>query len=132
MCSDWRLHQPRVGLNRQIVRALGVSRIDVTAIPGPDGLLAAQRSAEWEAVVGWVKLLSEAHHAAVLALVAHQRCAGHPVTDQAHEKDAVVTARALKEALGFAGPVAAMVAVWHSDSKWRIKVIEWVREASAP
>jgi hypothetical protein len=126
MCADWRLHQGKVKLYEQLKRALGVYGIDINAVPGPDGLLMPERAAEWEAVLGWVKLLIEAHDPVALAVVAHQRCAGHPVSDELHEADAAELADVLKEQTGFAGPVHALVAVYHSDDKWSLKSISRV------
>lgn len=131
MCSDWRLHQREVGLHKQISRALRVSRVDINAVPGPDGLLLPERAAEWEAVTGWVKFLADAHNASALAVVAHERCAGHPVSDRAHEADAIDTARALKDALDFDGRVAALIARYHSDSKWTIETLDWIKTPRA-
>jgi hypothetical protein len=122
-CSDWRLHQRGVDFNRRIGKALGVGRVDLVALPGPDGLLLDQRSAEWQAAKAQVKLLADAHHAAAIAVVAHQRCAGHPVDDAQHDKDVAEAAKALKAALGFEGPAYALVATYKSDTDWGLKEI---------
>ena len=68
-----------------------------------------------------IKLLIGAHAPLVLAVVAHQRCAGHPVTDGEHDAHVVATAKALKAETGFAGPVRAIVAVYQSDTAWDLK-----------
>ena len=125
-CADWRLHHPRVNLNGRLARALGVGGVDLIAVPGPDGLLLPAREAEWKSAVAQIALLIGAHHPSTIAVVAHQRCAGHPVSDPEHDVDVVATAKALKHATEFAGPIAAMVAVYHSDSRWDVKK---VREA---
>jgi hypothetical protein len=122
-CSDWRLRQPSVKFLSRIANAVGVGKVDLVALPGPDGLLLDQRSGEWQAAKGQVKLLADAHHAAAIAVVAHQRCAGHPVDDVQHEKDVAETAKSLKAALGFEGPVYALVATYKSDSDWGLKEI---------
>ncbi len=54
-------------------------------------------------MVGWVKLLNHAHKPDKIALVAHQRCAGHPVDDDQHEHDVLEAAMQLKEKTGFGG-----------------------------
>ncbi len=38
-CADWRLHHPRVDLYKRMCRMLRVDGLDITAVPGPDGLL---------------------------------------------------------------------------------------------
>jgi hypothetical protein len=121
-CADWRLHQRTVDLNRRIAKLLGVHGVDLIAIPGPDGLVLAERRAEWQVAIAQIKLLVGAHDPHALVVVAHQRCAGHPVSDAAHDADVVATAKALKAETGFAGPVRALVAVYHSDTAWDLKL----------
>jgi hypothetical protein len=58
-----------------------------------------------------------------LAVVAHQRCAGHPVDDDQHEHDVLEAAMALKAKTGFGGPVLAVVATYNSDKSWGLKEI---------
>ncbi|MGN6517239.1 MAG: carbonic anhydrase [Rhizomicrobium sp.] len=122
-CSDWRLHQRVVDFNSRIGRATGTREVDLVALPGPDGLLDPARAGEWEAAKAQVKLLADAHHAHALAVVAHQRCAGHPVSDGEHDRDVQSVARALKESLGFSGPAYALVATYTSDRKWGLKEV---------
>jgi hypothetical protein len=125
-CADWRLHHSRVDMNRRLARKLKVYGADVIAVPGPDGFVLPARKSEWQSALDQIKLLIGAHHPTALAVVAHQRCAGHPVSDDEHVSDVAKTARMLKEQTGFAGPVAAIVAVYHSDAKWDFKTIETV------
>ncbi|MGH6870225.1 MAG: carbonic anhydrase [Rhizomicrobium sp.] len=122
-CSDWRLHQRKVDFTSRIGRAVRCGRVDMVVLPGPDGLLVPKRVGEWEAALSQVGLLADAHHAHALAVIAHQRCAGHPVSDAEHEVDAVAAAKALKGALAFAGPAYAIVATYGSDSDWGLKTI---------
>jgi hypothetical protein len=122
-CADWRLHHRRVDLNRRLTKALRVHGVDLIAVPGPDGLATPERRGEWEAATAQIRLLIGAHQPESLAVLAHQRCAGHPVSDEAHDTDVAAAAKALKAETGFAGPVAAMVAVYHTDSKWDLKRI---------
>ncbi|HWA89761.1 MAG TPA: carbonic anhydrase [Rhizomicrobium sp.] len=122
-CADWRLHHSRIDFNRRIARLVKVDGADLIAVPGPDGLIKPERDAEWQVALGQIKLLIGAHRPDSLVVVAHQRCAGHPVSDGEHETDVAATARKLKEETGFAGPVVAAVAVYHSDKKWDLKKI---------
>lgn len=123
MCADWRLHQKSVEFNSRIARQLKVDGVDVIAVPGPDGLTKPEREAEWKIAVAQIKLLIGAHSPQTLTVVAHQRCAGHPVSDEAHDADVAATAKALKEETGFAGPSVAMVATYASDTNWGLKKI---------
>jgi hypothetical protein len=122
-CADWRLHQHSVDLNARLCKLLGVNGIDLICVPGPDGLGQPGREAEWQVAVGQIELLIRAHAPVTVVVLAHQRCAGHPVTDGEHDADVAATAEALKAATGFAGPVRAAVAVYHSDTAWDLKQI---------
>ena len=123
VCADWRLHHTKSEFNRQIARALRVDGVDFIAVPGPDGLLLPERGGEWQVALSQAKLLIGAHAPTALAVVAHQRCAGHPVSDEAHIGDVAGTAEALKKETGFAGPVAAMVAEYRSNLSWNVRVV---------
>jgi hypothetical protein len=123
VCADWRLHHRKSQFNRQLSRVLGVDGVDYIAVPGPDGLVLAERAAEWQAALGQVKLLIGAHAPETLVVVAHERCAGHPVSDEAHLVDVAKTAQQLKTETGFSGPVAAMIARYRADLDWRVKIV---------
>lgn len=120
-CADWRLHQRKVDFNARMARKLGVGGVDLIAVPGPDGLIKPERAGEWQAAVAQIKLLIGAHAPQSVAVVAHQRCAGHPVTDGEHDADVAATAETLKKLTGFTGPVRALVAVYQSDASWDFK-----------
>jgi hypothetical protein len=123
VCADWRLHQHKVAMNRRLAKLLRVQGVDLVAVPGPDGLAKPERGAERQAAVSQIKLLVGAHAPRVLVVVAHQRCAGHPVSDAEHEADVLATATALKAETGFPGPVRAMLMVYRSDTSWDFKPI---------
>ncbi len=120
-CADWRLHLHKVDMNARLAKLLGVDGVDLITVPGPDGLIKPERQSEWQTAVSQIRLLIGAHAPTVLVVVAHQRCAGHPVADVDHDVDAAATAKALKAETGFMGPVKAMVAVYHSDTAWDLK-----------
>ena len=122
-CVDWRIHHPRAGLYRQLCRALGVDGVFMDAVPGPDGVLNQGREADWAAVARWTKLLTDTRAPHSLAVVAHQNCIAHAVSDEQHEADVRRVAETLKGELAFAGPMLAFVAVRHSDVKWDLKEI---------
>ena len=126
VCADWRLHHTKSEFNRQIARTLGVDGVDFIAVPGPDGLLLPERAGEWKTALDQAKLLIGAHKPVSLAVVAHQRCAGHPVSDEAHVGDVAKAAEALKKETGFSGPVVAMVAEYRSDLSWNVKTVKQI------
>jgi hypothetical protein len=123
VCADWRLHHTRSAFNKQLRRVLRVDGVDYVAVPGPDGLKRPEREAEWKTALDQVKLLISAHAPVLIAVVAHQRCAGHPVSDEAHLGDVAITAKALKAETGFSGPCQALIAQYHSDFSWKVKPV---------
>lgn len=122
-CADWRLHRQEVDLNARIARMTGSGGVDLIVVPGPDGLISPDRAGEWAAVVSQIKLLITAHKLAVLLVAGHQRCAGHPVSDEAHVEDVRQTAIALKRDTGFVGPIHAIMLVYHSDLAWDVEPV---------
>ena len=120
-CADWRLHQRKVDLNARLAKLLRAHGVDLITVPGPDGLARPERRSEWQTAVSQIKLLVAVHAPVAVAVVAHQRCAGHPVADADHDVDAAATAKALKAETGFSGKVRAIVAVYHSDTSWDLK-----------
>ena len=120
-CADWRLHQRKVDMNARIAKHLRVDGVDLIAVPGPDGLTLPERSGEWLSAVAQIKLLIREHAPHALVVAAHQRCAGHPVTDTVHDEDLPKTAKALKDETGFNGPVHAILMVYRSDASWDVK-----------
>ncbi|MDE2184327.1 MAG: hypothetical protein KGJ78_15005 [Alphaproteobacteria bacterium] len=122
-CADWRLHQRKVDLNARLAKLLEVEGVDLIAVPGPDGLIRAERQSEWHAAVAQIKLLIGAHGPVALIVLAHQRCAGHPVSDAEHDIDVAATARALKAETGYMQAVHAAVAVYRSDMAWDLKPV---------
>jgi hypothetical protein len=121
VCADGRLHQEAAHYNDQIAQHMGVDLVDVVAVPGPDGLGKLGRDAEEKAVVGWLKLLIDAHHPESIAVIGHYKCAGNPVEDAEHDTDAARMAAQLKAELGFPGPVMGFSTVWHADNEWSLK-----------
>lgn len=121
VCSDWRLHCPNVDLNGRIIESLGVDATDLIVLPGPDGLCEEARRKEWDVAISQLKLLIGVHKACVLALIGHQDCAAHAVTDEAHEDDTLHVAREVLSASGFKGPMHAMLLIHHSDTAWGLK-----------
>ena len=124
VCSDWRLHHSKTEFNRKLRTVLRVEGVDYVAVPGPDGLPKPGREAEWKTALDQAKLLISAHAPIVIAVCAHQRCAGHPVSDEAHLGDVAAAAQALKGETGFAGPSHALIAQYRADLRWTVKEVE--------
>jgi hypothetical protein len=124
-CADWRLHQRKVELTARLARLLGVDGVDLICVPGPDGMLRPERAGEWQAAAAQITrhLRIRGAQTVAMAVLAHHQCLGHPVTDGEHVTDAAATAKALKAATGFSGPVTAAIAIYHSDSHWEIRAL---------
>jgi hypothetical protein len=120
-CADWRLHQHKVDLNARLAKILGVEGLDLICVPGPDGLKLPVRDREWQTAIGQIRLLIGAHAPLAIVVLAHQRCAGHPVADADHNVDVVTVAWAIRAETGFPGRVLAAVADYKSDKKWVLR-----------
>lgn len=122
-CADWRLHHRKVDLNARVTEWLGVAGVDYITVPGPDGLILPERCAEWAAALAQAKLLIKAHAPHCLAVIAHQRCAEHPISDEQHVIDAAETAKELKAATNFAGTAHAALLTYSSDTLWGLRAL---------
>jgi hypothetical protein len=120
-CADWRLHRAEVAINARLAKIMNVDGVNLTALPGPDGLLAPERKPDWDAMIRWVKLHIRVHKPVRLAVLAHEHCAAHAVDDATHARDVRATASALKDSTGFPGQVLALLATWNSDIDWGIE-----------
>jgi hypothetical protein len=123
VCADGRLHQDVVHFNKLIAEHLQVDLVDVLAVAGPDGVIKPGREGEKEALVKNLQVLIGAHKPVALAFVAHQACAGNPVSDEQHELDVKATLEEFQQMLGFAGDMVALVAQHESDTAWPLKEI---------
>jgi len=123
VCSDWRFHRPNVKLNARLIEALGVDGMDLIVLPGPDGLIKESRKAELDVAVSQLKLLIGAHNPCALALVGHQNCAAHTVSDDVHAEDTQKAAKLVREAAGFKGPMHAMLLTRETDDVWGLKAL---------
>lgn len=124
VCADWRQHHRQTALISRLSGLMRMKALDLVALPGPDGLMKPERDAEREIVVGWIKLLVAAHHPKKLAVVAHERCAGHPVSDADHAHDVVETAKMVKSEIGMHLPVYAIVSQYRDELDWDLKLLE--------
>lgn len=118
-CADWRLHQPHVQVVTRVREHLGVEAVDMLVVAGPEGVIKAPaRAGEVEALKNNIQVLMGAHNPVALAFVAHEKCAGHPVTNEQHAADVAQMADQYKKLTGFKGDVVALVATYTSDDEW--------------
>jgi hypothetical protein len=103
---------------------LGVDAVDMLVTAGPEGVVKnPARAGEREALKNNLTLLIGAHHPVTVAFIAHQKCAGHAVGDEIHEKDVADMAHEYKTLTGFGGEMVALVAIYTSDNEWGLKEV---------
>lgn len=123
VCADGRLHQDSVHINESIRKYLDVDLVDILALAGPDGVTKPGREGEKDTFIKNLQVLIGAHKPVALAFVAHQACAGNPVSDEEHEVDVKNMLESLKPELGFSGDIVALVALHESDTLWPLKEV---------
>ena len=123
-CADWRLHQDSVQIENKVKELLAVDAVDVLATAGPEGVVKnPSRAIEKEALANNIKVLIGAHKPVALAFVAHQQCAGHPVSDEQHEADVAAMVQEYKDTLDFNGEIVGLVATYTNDNEWGLKEV---------
>lgn len=130
-CMDCRLHRPDAEQYRQLCEVLGVDDCYVETEAGPDGAVLNDTERCCAAVRNLV-IIKEAKQPDVMAIVAHYDCAGHPVTNEEHDRDVVAAAEKLsQEIFGESGKVVPLVA-YPSDAEegptWLLKHMDEVRQ----
>ena len=122
VCSDGRLHHGEVNLCEKIRTLLEVDFVYIIAVPGPDGVLKKDSSAWCKTAREEFELLNEAKHPIKVAIVGHCDCAGHPVSDEEHEKDVAGCVETIKS-WGFGGEILGLLAEHNSDTNWPMKKV---------
>ena len=102
-------------VNQWLKNKYQVDYVDVISEPGPDGILA--RNAD-QAIIANIKKRIDIslgkHGSKVIALVAHDDCAGNPVSEAEHRKDLLAGRETLKKM----GLNAEIILLYVSDD-WR-------------
>lgn len=108
-CMDDRLHDPDAQIIQQLKKLLGVERVFVRTVAGPDGKI-KQGGFGLDDIVADTQLIIDAKGASIVGVLPHCDCAGHPVSDEDHERDAIDAANVLLDALEFDGSVVPLIA----------------------
>jgi hypothetical protein len=118
-CADWRLHQPEVQIVTKVRDHLGVDAVDMLVFAGPEGLVKnPERANEKEGLKNNLNVLIGAHNPTTLVFIGHQKCAGHPVSDEDHEVDVAAMMHTYKDLTQFEGTMVALVATYAADDNW--------------
>ncbi len=132
-CMDCRLHRPEAQQYEQLCDLLNVEDCYIAAEAGPDGAV-LHDDTRFDAVVRNLTIIKKAKHPAVMALVAHYDCAGHPVEDAQHDTDVVSAAQKLSEAVyGEPDRVIPVIAYPSTEdgATWRLKQLHQNQSAVA-
>lgn len=122
-CMDCRLHRPEAEHYKQLCELLEVDDCYIETEAGPDGAVLNDTDRCCGAVQNLV-IIKEAKHPDVMAICAHYDCAGHPVSDEEHDRDVLAAAEQLsQEVFGEGGKVVPLVAYESGEAKptWLIK-----------
>jgi hypothetical protein len=80
-CMDGRVQQPILDW---MIRHFDADYVDTITEPGPDGILAGSNAETIASIRRRVEVSTRAHGSRVVALVAHDDCAGNPVSKEEH------------------------------------------------
>lgn len=115
-CMDGRTQLP---VNQWMKDKFGADYIDTITEPGPDKILTLDNSPLIDSIKQRVLISVEKHDSSVIAIVAHDLCAGNPVSKEehlAHLKQAMDTVKSWNLPVDIYG-------VW-VGSDWKVEEID--------
>ena len=115
-CMDGRTQQP---VNDWIKKNYGVDYVDVITEPGPDEIMAHRHKELMPSIKTRVLISVEKHGSGVIVVVAHDDCAGNPVSKDEH----LGHLRKAMEALRSWELPVEIVGVWLEGPDWEVDVI---------
>ncbi len=101
-----------------------VDYVDMVTEPGVEGPLARGDAAITEAIKRKVMVSATAHHSAVVAVAAHDGCAGNPVTKEEH----IAQVRTAMQVVASWGLPVTIVGLWVNEYGW-IEAIDTIARA---
>jgi hypothetical protein len=114
-CMDGRTQEP---VNVWMRENFGADFVDTITEAGPDGILANGPYRTIGAIIDRVRISVNMHGSQVVAVVAHTKCAGNPVTKKEHMEHLGL---AVREVSSWAGDVR-VIGLW-VNSKWEVELI---------
>jgi hypothetical protein len=84
-CMDGRTQEPVARWSKQV---FGVQNVDMITTAGMDGAILGDET-ERNRAFKLAKVSHEKHGSSQVVVVGHSECAGHPVSNEQHEKDVV-------------------------------------------
>ncbi len=114
-CMDGRVQEP---VARWMQQTYGLDYVDMITEPGPERLL-AEGAPEVVGMLAKARISVQAHGSKVLAIAAHDDCAGNPVSPEAHQAQV----RRAKQVLRTWGLSVQVVGLW-VDNQWRVQEVK--------
>lgn len=121
-CMDGRTQEPVAAWLKQ---TYGADYVDTITEPGPDLILAGGDSGLIDSIHTRLRISVEKHGSRVVAVVAHDHCAGNPVDKMEHLR---MLDQSMQRVLEWGFPVT-VVGLWVDGDNWRV---EKIAERAAP
>ncbi|KUK11126.1 MAG: hypothetical protein XD50_0571 [Clostridia bacterium 41_269] len=119
-CMDGRVQVPVINFLKE---KYGVDYVDMITEPGPDKILAENRSSSAaDSIRKRVEISITKHFSKLIAVVAHYDCAGNPVDREIHIKHLHAAVETVKS-WGFDADV---IGLW-VDDKWQVHEVIGIR-----
>ena len=116
-CMDGRTQLPVANWMKE---QYGLDYIDTITEPGPDKILASAQGQLVESIKSRLLISVKAHGSKIIAIVAHNDCAGNPVDKEQHllhVKKSIQTVRSWNL------PIEKIIGLWVNED-WKVEVIE--------
>ena len=121
-CMDGRTQEPVAAWLKQ---TYGADYVDTITEPGPDLILAGGDSGLIDSIHTRLRISVEKHGSRVVAVVAHDHCAGNPVDKTEHLR---MLDQSMQRVLEWGFPVT-VVGLWVDGDNWQV---EKIAERAAP
>jgi hypothetical protein len=94
--------------------------VDTITEPGPDKILASEKSQLVESIKSRVQISTQVHGSKIIVIVAHHDCAGNPVDKGQH---LLHLKNALEAVHSWNLPVELITGVWINED-WQVEVVD--------
>jgi len=113
-CMDGRVQEPVI---RWLKETYGLDYVDMITEPGPEKVL-AEGGPQAAAILAKLRISAQAHGSQVLAIVAHDDCAGNPVSPDVHQAQ---VRQAMQVLRGWGLPMP-VIGLW-VDAQWLVQEV---------
>ena len=116
-CMDGRTQLPVANWMKE---QYGLDYIDTITEPGPDKILASAQGQLVESIKSRLLISVKAHGSKIIAIVAHNDCAGNPVDKEQH---LLHVKKSIQTVCSWNLPVEKIIGLWVNED-WKVEVIE--------